>query len=296
MKVLSLFDGIACGRAALNIAGIGVEKYIAYEIEPTAIKIAKHNWPTIEHHGDVTKADFRQFHDIDLLIGGSPCQYWSIAKAGHGREIDINGQGWKLFHRFVDAWVQSGAKYFLYENNHSIDQSIKDKISEVLGVQPLEINSALVSAQNRRRCYWTNIPNASIPADKGILLKDIIEDGVVDRDKSLCITRRYSECVGSQDYLARRYFGKSCGQIVFSQDPTMLKNIFKSVKGRKFTADDIKDCQCKLRPLTPEECEKLQTLPVGYTDSCGLKRNQRIAAIGNGWTVDVIAHLMAGLK
>ena len=181
MKVLSLFDGISCGHVALDRAGIPVERYVAYEIEKSAIKITQSNFPDTIQGGDVTKADFTQY-PADLLIGGSPCQFWSGARAGHGRETTADGLGWSLFQQYVRAKNESGARWFLYENNASIHQNIKDAISDALGVQPIEINSALVSAQNRRRCYWTNIPNVAQPADRGILLSSVLEHGTVDRE------------------------------------------------------------------------------------------------------------------
>lgn len=228
MKVLSLFDGISCGHIALDRAGIKVERYVAYEIEKSAIKITQANYPETEQSGDVFKADFTQYKGFDLLIGGSPCTNWSIAKAGHGRETTSSGVGWELFSQYVRAWKESGVPYFLYENNASMSKDIKAAITEAFGVEPLEINSALVSAQTRKRLYWTNIPNASVPSDMGIKLADIIENGVVDREKSLCLARRYAGFQGTQAYLCRRYFGKSMGQAVFNVEPTELKNFLKA--------------------------------------------------------------------
>lgn len=176
MRVLSLYDGISCGMAALERAGIPVESYDAFEIDKYAIQVSQKNYPKIVHHGDVFGGSYSDFKGYDLLIGGSPCTYWSIAKTG--REVTPDGMGGKLFMEYVRALRESGCKYFLYENNNSIHQNIKDFISEQLGVKPIMINSALVSAQQRKRCYWTNIPNVSQPADKGILLKDILESGL----------------------------------------------------------------------------------------------------------------------
>lgn len=185
MKVLSLFDGIACGRVALERIGIDVERYVAYEIENSAIQITKHNYPDIEERGDVFKADFTEFGGFDLLIGGSPCTWWSISKAGHGRETTSSGLGWDLFQQYIRAWKESGVKYYLYENNASMSKEIRMAISDAFGHEPLEINSALVSAQTRKRLYWTNIPDACVPEDRGITLSSIIESGFVDRAKSL---------------------------------------------------------------------------------------------------------------
>ncbi len=159
MKVLSLFDGISCGMVALERAGIPVEEYAAFEINKYAIQVSKKNYPQIKHCGNVFDGDFTNFKDYDLLIGGSPCTYWSIAKKG--RETTANGEGFRLFGEYLRALRESRPRYFLYENNYSIHKNIKDEISRELGVEPVMINSALVSAQQRKRCYWTNIPNYS---------------------------------------------------------------------------------------------------------------------------------------
>ena len=193
MKVLSLFDGISCGMLALQRAGIPVECYDAFEIDKYAVTVSQRNYPDIVHHGNVYDGDFTQFKGYDLLLGGSPCTYWSIAKKD--REVDCNGEGFRLFKEYVRALEESGCKYFLYENNYSVHQRIKDEISKTLGVEPIMINSSLVSAQNRKRCYWTNIPVSSFPEDKGILLKDILESGVAWQDKSYCMTARYPGAV-----------------------------------------------------------------------------------------------------
>ena len=289
MKVLSLFDGISCGMVALERAGIPVERYVAYEIEPSAIKISKKNYPMIEHCGDVFKADFTQFKDFDLLIGGSPCTHWSIAQKSTDRETTASGIGWELFSQYVRALKESGCKYFLYENNKSMSVEIKAEITKYLGVEPILINSALVSAQTRQRLYWTNIPGACVPLNKGILLKDIIESGTVDRDKALCLARRYAGFSGSQSYLCRRYFGKSFGQAVFEGDIEVIKAKWK--ENPYFESDEQ-----NIRQMTVKECERLQTLPDDYTDAEGVSTQMRYEAIGNGWTVDVIAHILNGLK
>ena len=288
MKVLSLFDGISCGMIALERAGISVERYCAYEIEEKALKISKKNYPNIEQRGDVFDADFREYSDFDLLIGGSPCTYWSIAQKD--REVTCSGLGFDLFKQFVRAKRESGCKYFLYENNFSISQQIKDEISKQLGVNPIVVNSCLVSAQHRKRCYWTNIP-FDMPKDKGILLSDIIESGKVDRKKSLCIARRTIGNQGSQSYMRRRYFGKSFAQMVFEDcEPEEQKKLWKEDPFKEF------DTKGRIRHLSVLEMERLQTLPDGYTECDGVSEIQRAEAIGNGWTVDVIAHIFNGLK
>lgn len=287
LKVLSLFDGISCGMVALERARIPVERYVAYEIEPSAIKISQKNYPQIEHCGDVFEADFTQYKGFDLLIGGSPCTHWSIARKG--RETTSDGFGFELFKQYVRAFKESGCKYFLYENNYSMHKDIKEEITKYIGVQPIMINSELVSAQSRKRLYWTNILGVQQPEDKGILLKDIIESGTVDRNKSLCVTRRYAGFSGSQSYLCRRYFGKSFGQAIFEKD---IEGIKKQWKQNPYFESDDKN----IRQMTLRECERLQTLPDYYTDVEGVSDQMKYEAIGNGWTVDVIAHIFTGLK
>ena len=287
MNVLSLFNGISCGRVALERAGIKVERYVSYEIDKYANAVAKKNYPDDEYYGDVTTADFTQYKGFDLVIGGSPCTYWSIAK--QGRETTPDGIGGQLFMHFVRAIRETECKWFLYENNFSIHKDIKTFISERLGVEPIMINSALVSAQRRKRCYWTNIPNVILPEDRGIYLRDVIDDGYVDREKSLCMTSRYAGFQGTQSYLCRRYLGKHINQAVFKNKNSMcvVKELFKN--NPYFDSDNY-----FIRNMTPIECERLQTLPDNYTE--GVSNTQRYKCIGNGWTVDVIAHILSFIK
>ena len=307
MKVLSLFDGISCGMAALERAGINVERYDAFEIDKYAIKVSEKNYPQIVHHGDVFGGNFADFKGYDLLLGGSPCTYWSIAKAG--RETTPDGTGGKLFMEFVRALRESGCKYFLYENNNSIHQNIKDFISEQLGVQPIMINSALVSAQQRKRCYWTNIPGVCQPKDKGILLKDIFESGVAWQDKSYCMSAGYNGAIfwntlqrNQRSMIAEpvrigQYGNGGQGQRIYS---VRGKSVTLSANGGGQGAKtglykiDLPDGDYIIRKLTPVEAERLQTLPDNYTE--GISKTQRYKCVGNGLTVDVIAHILKGLK
>lgn len=190
LKVVSLFDGVSCGRVALERLGLTVSAYEAFEIDKFAKAVSRYNYPDIHQHGDVLDADFSQFAGYDLVMGGSPCTFWSIAK--NNREVDKNGVGWKLFMRFVEAVRIIRPRCFLYENVASMPASIKAYISEELGCEPILINSALVSAQHRKRLYWTNISGVAQPEDKGILLKDILESGMTFTDKSYCITATYA--------------------------------------------------------------------------------------------------------
>lgn len=297
MKVLSLFDGISCGMVALERAGIEVDTYYASEIDNHAEGVSQYNYPEIVRLGDVNNYEHWNLPSIDLLIGGSPCQDLSIAKAN--RE-GLNGERSGLFWKYVECLKKFKPKYFLLENNNSMPKEAKDTISEILGVKPIMINSSLVSAQLRKRLYWTNIPGVEQPKDKGILLADIIESGTVDREKALCLTRRYAGFSGSQDYYRHRYFGKSFGQAVFEGNatPEEHKRAYKNL-GR-YSGIEIDGT---MRQMTHNECEKLQTLPIDYTKyeiiNNELKetpKGARYEMIGNGWTVDVIAHIFTSLK
>lgn len=157
IKVLSLFDGMACGMIAFRQLGIDVQSYDAYEIDKYAVKVATHNFPEIKEHGDVFAADFTKHKNVDWLIGGSPCQHWSIAQSPDKRETTASGIGWELFSQYVRALREAKPKYFLYENNKSMSRAIRDSIAETFGFEPICINSALVSAQNRQRLYWVGI-------------------------------------------------------------------------------------------------------------------------------------------
>ena len=189
MNILSLFDGMACGMIAMQLAGVDVESYDACEIDKYALKTAHHNFPMIKEHGDVLNADFTQYEGVDFLIGGSPCTYWSIAQTKN-RETVASGMGWELFSQYVRALHEAKPKYFIYENNKSMSKDIRASIDKAFGFEAVLINSALVSAQNRQRLYWVgrrnedgsySKVNVEQPTDRGILLKDVL-DGVVERD------------------------------------------------------------------------------------------------------------------
>lgn len=189
MKILSLFDGISCGRLALERAGIPVEKYYASEIDKYAIQVAQKNYPDTIQVGDVTKLNYLELLDVDMVIGGSPCQDLSIAKQNRQ---GLRGERSGLFWKYVEALEVIRPKWFLLENVASMRNEDRDAITETLkNIYPetecIMINSALVSAQQRKRYYWTNW-HVEQPQDKGILLKDILESGVIDKEKSTCLT------------------------------------------------------------------------------------------------------------
>ena len=203
MKILSLFDGMACGMIAMQLAGVEVESYDAYEIDKYAVKTAQHNFPMIQEHGDVFTADFTQYEGVDFLVGGSPCTYWSIAQTKN-RETVASGMGWELFSQYVRALREAKPKYFIYENNKSMSKQIRASIDESFGFEAVLINSALVSAQNRQRLYWVGRRNADgtyskvnveQPEDRGILLKDVLDSAVAkdltSNDKAYTLTASY---------------------------------------------------------------------------------------------------------
>lgn len=201
MNVLSLFDGMSCGRIALERCGYKIDRYFASEIDKYAIKVAAANYPDTIHLGDVRDVMWPETFEgekIDLLLGGSPCQGFSFA----GNQLNFDDPRSRLFWEFVRILKEAKPRYFLLENVRMKKQS-QDVISEALGVQPIAINSNLVSAQNRYRLYWTNIPFLMMPVDKGIKLKDILEDGFVDRDKSLCVTSTYYKGGRLKDYFEK---------------------------------------------------------------------------------------------
>lgn len=298
MNVLSLFDGLSSGQLALQRAGIKVNQYFAAEIDKYAIQVAQHNFPNTIQLGDVTKVRASSLPKIDLLIGGSPCQGFSFA----GKQLNFDDPRSQLFFEFVRILKECKEKnpelLFLLENV-KMRKEYQDTITEHLGVEPIEINSSLVSAQNRKRLYWTNIPNVTQPEDKGILLKDIIADGATDRDKSLCLDANYFK--GGN---LKQYFEKSRRQLICNQTGIADLKGFDCIKrtysvlGKSPSLTTMQGGhrepkitlnEKEWRKLTPIECERLQTVPDNYTS--GVSNSQRYKMLGNGWTIDVIAHI-----
>lgn len=287
MKVLSLFDGISCGMVALERAGIPVERYAAYEIEPNAIKISKKNYPMIEHCGDVATADFTQYQGFDLLIGGSPCQSLSIVQSKTRQHLDGKS---KLFFEFVRALEEAKPKYFLFENVASMNEESRQVISELLGCDPIFIDSKDFSAQQRPRLYWTNIPIQFDMRSCNLVLKDILQPEYevpenfyysasllnVDMSKQVCATLNIKN-----NEMHRRVF-----------NPEFKCHTLTCVSGGHQQKKVLVNGRC--RKLTPLEYERLQTLPDNYT--AGVSDGARYTACGNGWTVDVIVHIFTGLK
>lgn len=276
MRVLSLFDGISCGMIALERAGIDVELYDAYEIDENAIKISKQNYSKINHKGNVYEASYKE-HEYDLLIGGSPCTYWSIAK-GKGREVS-EGVGYDLFCQYVRALKEVKPTYFLYENNHSIHPNIKKLISNALGVEPIMLNSSLVSAQSRKRCYWTNIPFKT-PNDKKIILSDVVNwDAESWRPVGKWCYTKWGDKL-KIDTLCTTESKKSA---TLTTSGTHYRNYY-------LNKDKTMYCN-----LTIKDWERLQTLPIGYVDNVDISKGAKYKAIGNGWTIDIIVSILQGI-
>lgn len=297
INVLSLFDGISCGQIAFERAGIKVNNYYAFEIEKNAIAITQYNYPNTIQCGDVFETDFKDFinKDIDIVIGGSPCQFWSAAKchtAKHKKELDTSGVGWKLFSKYVEALTILKPKYFLYENNDRIPENIISEINRSLGVSPILIDSALVSAQRRKRNYWTNIPNVDQPKDKGLLFKDVavMDDNLIRHDDR--ISNGFKECANyvKYDLSGKGYYSQQDrAYYPYSKAPT-IPRCRTDTKFNYWLGNNTYKKTCVL------EIERLQTLPENYTAVPGVAKTRRYEAIGNAWTVDVIAHIFRKLK
>jgi len=364
VNVLSLFDGISCGLVALKRVGIHVDKYFASEIDKYAIEVSKKNHPEIIHVGDIKDLSRKDLPDIDIVMGGSPCQGFSFA----GKQLNFEDPRSKLFFEFMRIFKECKPKYFLLENV-KMKKEYQDIISQELEVEPVEINSALLSAQRRKRLYWTNIPGVTQPEDKGIMLKDIVHEQEfeailkdhgsyrVKRDKANCIDANYWKGVDNpaqrtqiitwlneykvpfnetlkildkevsrgkigyfrKDSQANRVYyihGKAVtlcgdagggavkmGQYLFGCISPKWTDIRQNGQrfndGKKFYTLITQDnhgilIEGYIRKLTPIECERLQTLPDNYTE--GISNTQRYKCLGNGWTIDVIVHILRGIK
>lgn len=302
MNVLSLFDGISCGQLALERAGIRVDNYYASEIDKNAIHIANKNFPNTVHLGDIK--DWKNwdidFSKIDLITGGFPCQSFSFA----GKGLNFTDERGQLFFVLFDILEEAKRKNheikFMFENV-KMKKEIKDAISYKIGCEPVLLNSSEFSAQNRERLYWFNWGlQDNVSFKKNIKLIDIIEEGVCDRDKSYCIDANYAKGTRFEYYLrsARRQ------QIVSASSITELRKmhiekcldrkIYETLNNEVLEYKSYTDTSgdiVKHRKLLPVECERLQTLPDGYTE--GISNSQRYKCVGNGWTVDVISHILS---
>jgi len=272
MNVLSLFDGMSCGQIALDQLDIKVDNYFASEIDENAIKITQHNYPNTKQVGDVCELETSSLPKIDLLFGGSPCQ--SFSSIGNGSGFDGKS---KLFWEFVRVLNETNPTYFLLENV-KMKKEWQDIISDALGVEPILINSSLVSAQNRDRLYWTNIPNINLPNDKGIKLKDVINNKYEFKPLTKWF---FKEWGGKRKIDSLR---------TLEADKSFCLTTKKSHPNNYYLNND----RTMARMLERDEVERLQTIPQGYTDC--VSKTAAHHAIGNGWTVDVIKHIFKQLK
>jgi DNA-cytosine methyltransferase len=350
MNVLSLFDGMSCGRIALDRAGIRVNNYFASEIDKHAIQVAMANYPDTVQLGDVAKWREWDLPKIDLLIGGSPCQGFSFA----GKQLNFEDPRSKLFFQFVrmlNEIRETNPNVLFLLKNVVMQKEYQNIISEHLGVEPIFINSSLVSAQNRKRLYWTNIPEVLQPKDKGITWGDVREHGIewgpmYYTDKAMDWIGKHGTRKGKplkihgdnekmqmleashhKKYSSQRFFGiiDQPAQITgrrlneFGKREDYNKNI-KTTQCLEVRGGDKVNCLTTVqkdnvisvlpigrypdvfkeleegkhyRYITPIECERLQTVPDNYTAITS--KTQRYKMLGNGWTVDVIAHIFRSI-
>lgn len=310
MNVLSLFDGMSCGQIALNRVGINYINYFSSEIDEYAIKVTQKNYPQTIQLGDINHIKFNELPKIDLLIAGSPCQGFSFA----GKQLNFNDDRSKLFFNFVDALNILKPKHFLLENV-KMKKDYQNIISSYLGVEPIEINSNLVSAQNRKRLYWTNIENIEQPQNQHIYLDMILEDDV---DEIYYLSEEEIEKNNLNKFLLHEV-----KNVVFTERRTeeakKIRREYRKKYNRDFSPRRAKElvprtdnkCNClttsltkehilfdetlTFRRLTPIECERLQNVDDNYTLCNGVSTTQRYKMLGNGWTVNVITHIFKNI-
>ena len=298
MNVLSLFDGISCGQVALDRAGIKIDNYYASEIKKHAIRVTQKHFPNTIQIGDVTKVKYKdgilytengefKVGKINLLIGGSPCQNFSMARACMYEIDGLKGDKSKLFYEYLRILKEVNPDYFLLENVKMKKESYEE-LNSYLGVKGIPINSELVSFQKRPRIYWSNIPNITIPEDKHINFQDY-----KDTDHDYCIQFKVKRTPSREKMWnngqGRNSTLKSCANVTNSNKVYCLTR-----KQDRCPNSGLIEFDDFCRYLTRREIELAQTLPIGYTDS--LSYNQMQDVCGDGWTVDVIAHIFSFLK
>lgn len=290
MRHLAMYNGHGCADVALANLGLIPEVTFSTEIDARACAIANYRHPHTVQLGDAFEVDYTKLGHIDLLTGGSPCTYWTIAQTSH-RETTCDGFGYALFMQYVRALRESKATYFLYENNASMSKCIKAAITKELGVEPIFVDSAIVSAQHRERLYWTNIPGAHVVPTKDLCIADILEEHVDELYYTYKVPKIYDEVHISRanTCLYGRFDKHQSGRVFEISHKSPALCTLKTSIGFYRMADG------RLRNLTPVECERLQQLPDGYTDVPGISTTARYHAIGNGWTIGVIEQLLAPL-
>jgi len=300
MNVLSLFDGMSCGRIALEKANVPVTNYYSSEIKEYAIEVANKNYPqdSINRLGDITKIKTVDLPKIDLLIGGSPCQDFSGANK---ERLGVEGVKSGLFFEYVRLLEETKPKYFFLENVR-MKKEHQDFVSEVLGCEPIVINSEKLAPHLRHRLYWTNIPNIEQPKDLQLELNDVLIDGYSDRRKARTLLESDSRPLSTPIKMCHRHFNKGFTTLIFKSKEHFdnLKEHFdKNFKGKSAKEIDVLINGMDLsvyegvRYMNNREREQCQTVPEGYTDI--LTQNQAACILGDGWTVDVIAHIFKNI-
>ena len=315
LTVLSLFDGMSCGQIALERVGVKVDKYYASEIKEHGIKVTQDNYPNTVQVGDVTKLEYEdgvlnnenesfEMGEVDLFIGGSPCKNFSIAcRTEHRKGLD--GKDSKLFYEYYRLLKKIKAKYFLLENVGSMRKEDKDILTELMGVEPIQINSKIITGQLRSRLYWTNIPILKELEKKEVFLNDVLEFGWSEREKARCLLEGDSRPNTTPIKMFHRYYSTGFTTLIFKDKKhyddcvSHYNQYFKAMSAKEIDIylrnNDINlSVYNGVRYLNQTELERLQTVPEGYTKM--VNRNEAASLLGDGWTVDVIAHLFKGLK
>lgn len=292
LKVLSLFDGMSGGQIALNQLGIPIEKYYASEINPHSIKITQKNYPDTIQLGDVTmltEEKLKELGEIDLLLFGSPCENLTVTVINNKQHNQgLKGEKSKLFWEAIRIKNIIKPKWFMMENVASMTDENRDIITKFMNVQPVMINSNIISAQDRERYYWTNIPLNPLPKDKGIVLKDIMESNVDEKyyyKQSFDFHGWDKKIIATLDLKCH-----DIGKRVYN--PLMKCATLTAVQGGYQEKKVYDNGRC--RKLTPLEYERLQTVPEGYTE--GVALSKRYSMLGDGWTIEVIKYILENLK
>lgn len=287
MNILSLFDGISCGQVALKRCAIPITNYFASEIAPDAIKVTQTNFPNTIQLGDINNYNNWHLPKIDLILAGSPCQDFSTLNT---KRLGLNGTKSSLFYKFVECLNKFKPKYFLLENNANMPKTAKNLISKILNVEPILLNSSLVSAQMRKRLYWTNIPNVTEPFDKNILFKDICNIQQCSEIKLCPWALKKLESIKEKYQYIPHYFS------LYNTAQITDKHYCLTTHGTQVHSSAVVIYENnKFYLPNPEIWEKLQTLPEGYT-ACLTNMNKRKFVLGNAWTVDIIVEILKHLK
>lgn len=307
--MLSLCDGMSCGHIALDKVGFRVHKYFAAEIKDIAIKVTKDNYPDTIHIGDVNKVFYKNgvlhteigdFEEqIDLVIFGSPCQSFSIAMRTEHRIGMEDKEKSGLFLECHRILKEVNPRYFLMENVASMKNEDRDVITKMMEVEPIRVNSEIIAPALRDRYYWTNIPNIDPLVRKNVSLQDILTDGYTNRDKGHCLVVVDCRPLTTPVKMFHRYHYKGFGNLIFKDKEHYEKcveyydNNYRGMKAKDIPVDET-DVFDGVRFLNQIKLERCQTVPEGYT-RC-LSRNEAADVLGDGWTVDVIAHILKHME